>query len=186
MLTLSIKVRDRKTLILIRGVQVSSTRQSIPFPVFRQSRLNALVLLMLWSPCGMESRQSEKLRRWGFDQEDDRIPVNAADIHELYDQLIRLCYLTPLMVKMIALILFIYRLWSLIGQAWVRRWFQRDIYNSVANKNNKGLEHGKLLWTTTDLTWSERASNVTWRFASNYSYQNMWLAPSESYWRFCA
>ena len=52
--------------------------------------------------------------------------IEAADIHQLYSDLIRLCYLTPLMKKMIPFWIFLFDLWGRIGLAWVRRWLMRS------------------------------------------------------------
>jgi D-aminopeptidase len=64
-------------------------------------------------------------RRWGFGYKDDQIFVDAGDIHELYAQLIRLCYLTPFVEKIIPWALLLYRLWGRIGLEWVRRGIQQ-------------------------------------------------------------
>jgi len=60
-------------------------------------------------------------RRWRFDCRDDRILFAAADIRELYISLIRICYLNPLVEKILPVCLFAYNLWGRIGLAWVRR-----------------------------------------------------------------
>jgi D-aminopeptidase len=67
-------------------------------------------------------------RRWGFDQEGARIFVEAADIHELYRDLIRLCYLTPLTVRILPFGLFLYNLTGRLGLAWARRRLKKDKY----------------------------------------------------------
>ena len=67
-------------------------------------------------------------RRWGFDQESARIFVEAADIHELYRDLIRLCYLTPLTVRILPFGLFLYNLTGRLGLAWARRRLKKDKY----------------------------------------------------------
>ena len=59
--------------------------------------------------------------RWDFRRQDARIFIDAPDIHSLYNDLIRLCYLTPLIEKMIPFWLFVYDLWGRFGLAWVRR-----------------------------------------------------------------
>jgi len=60
-------------------------------------------------------------RRWGFRHQGARIFIDTDDIHQLYRDLIRLCYLTPLIEKMIPYCLLLYNLWGRIGLAWVRR-----------------------------------------------------------------
>lgn len=60
-------------------------------------------------------------RRWGFRHLGAQIFIDADDIHQLYIDLIRLCYLTPLIEKMIPYCLLLYNLWGRIGLAWVRR-----------------------------------------------------------------
>lgn len=67
------------------------------------------------------------VRRWGFENEGSRIFIHAADIHELYGELIRLCYLTPLIEKMLPFMLFLYSLWGRIGLGWVRRCIRQNI-----------------------------------------------------------
>lgn len=59
--------------------------------------------------------------RWGFHYQDTRIFVHAPDIHKLYKDFIRLCYLTPLVEKMMPFWLFMYGLWGRMGLFWVRR-----------------------------------------------------------------
>ena len=67
-------------------------------------------------------RIAQKLaKRWGFDHRDNRIFIHAPDIHTLYQNLIRLCYLTPLTEKTIPFWLFMYGLWGRLGLFWVRR-----------------------------------------------------------------
>jgi D-aminopeptidase len=65
-------------------------------------------------------------RRWDFDHEGARIFMEAADIHELYRNLIRLCYLTPLTEKILPLGLFLYNLTGRLGLAWARRRLKKD------------------------------------------------------------
>jgi D-amino peptidase len=67
-------------------------------------------------------RSARKLaQRWGFAQEGGRIFIEAADIHELYRDLIRLCYLTPFTEKTLPWGLFLYNLTGRLGLEWVRR-----------------------------------------------------------------
>lgn len=60
-------------------------------------------------------------RRWGFGCEGARILLVASDFHELYRDLIRLCYLTPLIEKTVPFALLLHRLQGYIGLAMVRR-----------------------------------------------------------------
>ncbi len=74
------------------------------------------------------------VRRWGFEYDASSIFIHAADIHELYTELIRLCYLTPLMGKMIPFMLLLYNLWGRIGLGWVRRCIQRGDCAAINGK----------------------------------------------------
>ena len=60
-------------------------------------------------------------KRWGFDYDGHHIFIRAADIHELYLSLIRLCYLTPLIEKLLPIGLMGYNFWGQMGQIWVRQ-----------------------------------------------------------------
>jgi D-amino peptidase len=67
-------------------------------------------------------------RRWGFDQEGARIFIEATDIHELYKDLIKLCYLTPLTARILPFGLFLYNLTGRLGLAWARRRLKKYNY----------------------------------------------------------
>ena len=60
-------------------------------------------------------------KRWKFEQHDDRILFNTSGMQDLYMNLIRICYLTPMIEKNLPLCLFAYNLWGRIGLGWVRR-----------------------------------------------------------------
>jgi D-amino peptidase len=60
-------------------------------------------------------------KRWGFARRDNQIFINTEDIHSLYLNLIRLCYLTPMIERISPVSLLIYNLWGRAGQVWVRR-----------------------------------------------------------------
>ena len=60
-------------------------------------------------------------RRWKFERNGSQILIKAATIQELYMDLIRLCYLTPLVEKTLPFSIHLYNLWGRIGLAWVRR-----------------------------------------------------------------
>jgi D-amino peptidase len=60
-------------------------------------------------------------RRWNLNCQNDRILITAAQVSELYMALIRVCYLTPLVEKILPLGLSVYNLRGRIGLAWVRR-----------------------------------------------------------------
>jgi D-aminopeptidase len=59
--------------------------------------------------------------RWKLDCRQDEILINTGDMHELFMQLIRICYLSPLVEKMLPLSLAAYNLWGRFGLAWLRR-----------------------------------------------------------------
>lgn len=75
---------------------------------------------------------AEKIaRRWGMKQESNRIYIEARTMGELYYQLIRLAYLTPIIEKTMPLGLWISNIQGWFGLQWVRR--------SIAAKAIKGL-----------------------------------------------
>ena len=59
--------------------------------------------------------------RWNLNCSGSQIMFNAPDMHSLYLELIRICYLTPLVEKTLPFCLVAYNLWGRIGLAWVRR-----------------------------------------------------------------
>jgi hypothetical protein len=67
-------------------------------------------------------RIAQKLStRWGHAREGANIFIKADDIHTLYMELIRLCYLTPRIEKALPLALFVSNLRGRLGLAWLRR-----------------------------------------------------------------
>ena len=60
-------------------------------------------------------------RRWRLPVEQDRLIVEAADLPDLFRQLIRICYLTPFAEKVLPLSLFLFNLRGRLGLRWVRR-----------------------------------------------------------------
>jgi len=60
-------------------------------------------------------------RRWKLDCRQDEILINTGDMRELFMHLIRICYLTPLVEKLLPLSLATYNLWGRFGLAWLRR-----------------------------------------------------------------
>ncbi len=64
--------------------------------------------------------------RWNLDCRKDEIFINAGDMSELFMYLIRICYLTPLVEKVLPLSLSVYNLWGRLGLAWVRRQVRGD------------------------------------------------------------
>ncbi|VBB47824.1 conserved hypothetical protein [uncultured Desulfatiglans sp.] len=59
--------------------------------------------------------------RWGFHFEGGRILLRAQEMNQLYLQLIRLCYLTPVIEKILPWALPAYNLWGRLGCLWARR-----------------------------------------------------------------
>ena len=60
-------------------------------------------------------------KRWKFDHHGDRILIKTLGMQDLYINLIRICYLTPLVEKTLPFCLIGYNLWGRIGLGWVRR-----------------------------------------------------------------
>jgi hypothetical protein len=79
-------------------------------------------------------------RRWGFEQEGARIFIEAADIHALYRDLIKLCYLTPLTARILPFGLFLYNLTGRVGLAWARRRLKKDKYLPLSRWRTQKIE----------------------------------------------
>jgi hypothetical protein len=60
-------------------------------------------------------------RRWGFEVRGADLLIQAENIHSLYRDLIRLCYLTPLIERLLPLSLALFNLQGRFGLAWLRR-----------------------------------------------------------------
>jgi len=60
-------------------------------------------------------------RRWGCPRKGALILLNTENIQTLYKQLIRICYLTPFILKILPLALLISNIKGRIGLVWVRR-----------------------------------------------------------------
>lgn len=58
--------------------------------------------------------------RWGLNYTGSEIHIKTGDIHELYYQLIRICYLTPFIERFIGPSVFLYNLYGRLGQSFVR------------------------------------------------------------------
>ena len=66
--------------------------------------------------------------RWKLECQKDEIYINAGDMSQLFMELIRICYLTPLVAKALPLSLGLYNLWGRLGLIWVRRQIRRHDY----------------------------------------------------------
>ncbi len=60
-------------------------------------------------------------RRWGMKRDNDRLFFEAVDIHHLYRELIRICYLTPWIENRLGWLLPLFNLKGRLGMMWVRR-----------------------------------------------------------------
>ena len=60
-------------------------------------------------------------RRWGLERRHDQISFTAADMRALYDRLIRICYLTPVLERHLRGLLPLFNARGRLGQAWLRR-----------------------------------------------------------------
>ena len=69
--------------------------------------------------------------RWKLDYQNDQILIKAAHIRELYMALIQICYLTPLVEKILPACLFAYNLWGRLGLAWVRRQIKNKLIQEL-------------------------------------------------------
>ncbi len=69
-------------------------------------------------------------KRWGYRYEDRSIFIRTDDIHQLYLNLIRLCYLTPLLGRLMPVSLLLYNLYGRFGRLWVRRRLKRMAHSS--------------------------------------------------------
>ncbi|MGD8294288.1 MAG: M55 family metallopeptidase [Desulfobacterales bacterium] len=66
--------------------------------------------------------------RWKLEYQRDNIYFKAGDVSQLFEELIRICYLTPLVAKALPLSLGLYNLWGRLGLAWVRRQIRHHDY----------------------------------------------------------
>jgi hypothetical protein len=60
-------------------------------------------------------------RRWNFELTGEHIRLQAERMDQLYLELIKLCYLTPLTVKVLPLALKAFNLRGRLGLMWARR-----------------------------------------------------------------
>jgi hypothetical protein len=60
-------------------------------------------------------------KRWGFTRRDHQILIDTNCMRTLYLNLIRLCYLTPMIERILPVSLLLYNLWGRAGRVWVRR-----------------------------------------------------------------
>jgi hypothetical protein len=70
-------------------------------------------------------------RRWNLVHNGARIKLQAPDIHTLYHQLIQICYLTPLVEKLLPLSLWLFNLRGRLGLVWLRRRLRRQGLSDV-------------------------------------------------------
>ena len=59
-------------------------------------------------------------RRWGLNHDRDKVWLESPDIHHLYRELIRICYLTPWIEKRLEWLLPLFNLKGRLGMAWLR------------------------------------------------------------------
>ena len=81
---------------------------------------------MTWRNGG---RSAQKLAQaWGFEHQGEQILLTHNSLRALYRDLIRLCYLTPAVEKVLPFALVLSNLRGRIGLAWLRRQVQRNRY----------------------------------------------------------
>ena len=64
--------------------------------------------------------------RWKLESNGNQIIFSTPNIQALYMQLIRICYLTPLVEKTLPFCLMAYNLWGRIGLSWARRQIKKS------------------------------------------------------------
>ncbi len=102
------------------AMSLNSTQNGIYNP---EGKFNAVITMR------DGKKYTEKIAcRWDFKFNDDKIFIETETIHELYDCLIRLCYLTPVIEKLIPVGLPLFNLRGKAGLMWVK--------NRVKNSNN--------------------------------------------------
>lgn len=74
-----------------------------------------------------ESDAARLSKRWGYGQRGDIIEINSADMESLYLSLIRLCYLTPIIERMLPAGLALFNLMGRMGLRWVRKMQRRTV-----------------------------------------------------------
>jgi D-amino peptidase len=98
------------------GTAVESVRNEAAVPYRPSGPFNALVTLR----DGEEA--AEKIaRRWGIERSGDTLNLQNRDIEELYLWLIRICYFTPAIERILPLGLMLYNGMGRSGLGWVRR-----------------------------------------------------------------
>jgi D-amino peptidase len=73
-----------------------------------------------------EAAARKVAKRWKLDRRGNEILINAGDMQVLYMQLIRICYLTPLVEKMLPFFLAAYNLLGRFGLGWIRLQIRHD------------------------------------------------------------
>ncbi|KPJ77260.1 MAG: hypothetical protein AMJ54_08750 [Deltaproteobacteria bacterium SG8_13] len=68
-----------------------------------------------------EAAAGQLAHRWGLDCRGPQISIRAESFHELYRDLIRICYLTPMTARILPLSLALFNLRGRFGLAWLRR-----------------------------------------------------------------
>ncbi len=106
---------------LARSV-VESLENDLTVPYQPDGRMRAMVTIRDGAAAARKIAN-----RWQLDHQNDRILINATHIRHLYMTLIRICYLTPLVEKMLPVCLFTYNLWGRLGLSWVRRQIKKQI-----------------------------------------------------------
>jgi len=77
-------------------------------------------------------KTADKLaRRWGHSFDGAFIFLNQDSIHDLYYELMRLCYLTPLIEKFLTPALALFNLRGKYGLWWARRQYYRNLKNNL-------------------------------------------------------
>ncbi len=118
------------------AIDKSGTRDSFDYPEWRRSLANAAVLslgnvsaqpLRIHGPCNAlvtmrdgEEEARTRARRGNLDRSGDTRYITALSVEDLYLSLIRICYFTPIIEKILPLGLLLYNTMGRAGLTWAR------------------------------------------------------------------
>jgi D-aminopeptidase len=100
----------------LAGAAVESLDSSLAKPYAPTGLFHAVVTMR---PGATVARRLA--RRWSLAHDGAQVFIDAHDLNDLYHKLVRMCYLTPLAMKVLPMALLLNNLKGRVGLAWVRR-----------------------------------------------------------------